>query len=265
MTAPGADSTNGIACAVVFPDRGAMNATTVSSHEAYTAGPGWPPGRISCPSASPASAGLHRARVGAGQRPAQLNRAPGGRQPGQPAHPRVAGQRRHRVSGRRAQPRREPDRPRPLRPRRTPSQDDGRSAPTAAVGVCGQARLAWPVQDVTDEFHAERLRPAPPVTAAAIRAAAQIRPRSATSAQQPASTAQPAAVPPGAVGGPRSQRPAHRGSPCLVAADGLVGVVQIVLRADQGELDRDAEPFAGLDQVLAAAGVAGAGLVGLRR
>ena len=31
MTAPGADSTNGIARAVVFPDRGAMNATTVSS------------------------------------------------------------------------------------------------------------------------------------------------------------------------------------------------------------------------------------------
>ena len=39
ITAPGADSTNGIACAVVLPDRGAMNATTVSSHDAYTAGP----------------------------------------------------------------------------------------------------------------------------------------------------------------------------------------------------------------------------------
>ena len=31
ITGPGADSTNGIACAVVFPVRGAMNATTVSS------------------------------------------------------------------------------------------------------------------------------------------------------------------------------------------------------------------------------------------
>src|SRR5258707_277015 len=31
MTAPGADSTNGIACAVVLPDRGAMKATIVSS------------------------------------------------------------------------------------------------------------------------------------------------------------------------------------------------------------------------------------------
>ena len=32
MTAPGADSTNGIACAVVLPDPGAMNATIVSRH-----------------------------------------------------------------------------------------------------------------------------------------------------------------------------------------------------------------------------------------
>jgi hypothetical protein len=30
MTAPGADRTNGIACAVVLPDPGAMNATIVS-------------------------------------------------------------------------------------------------------------------------------------------------------------------------------------------------------------------------------------------
>ena len=58
MTGPGADRTNGIACAVVFPDRGAMNATTVSSHDAYTVGPPAPrPVRISRPSASPASAG----------------------------------------------------------------------------------------------------------------------------------------------------------------------------------------------------------------
>ena len=39
MTAPGADRTYGMLSAVVLPDRGAMNATTVSSHDANSAGP----------------------------------------------------------------------------------------------------------------------------------------------------------------------------------------------------------------------------------
>src|ERR1700730_14714477 len=36
MTAPGADRTYGMDSAVVLPERGAMNATTVSSHDAYS-------------------------------------------------------------------------------------------------------------------------------------------------------------------------------------------------------------------------------------
>ena len=50
----------------------------------------------------------------------------------------------------------------------------------------------------------------------------------------------------------------------MAGADGLVSVVQGVLGADQAQLDRDAEPFAGLDQVLAAARMAGAGLPRVR-
>ena len=46
---------------------------------------------------------------------------------------------------------------------------------------------------------------------------------------------------------------------------GLIGVIELVLGPDEGELDRDSQPLPGLDQVLATAGVAGAGLVGLRR
>ena len=101
MTAPGADRTNGIACAVVFPVRGAMKPTTVSSHDAYTTGPRRPPGRISWPSASPACGRVHRPGIGAGQGPAQACGGPGCRQPGQRPHPRVAGQRRDRIPRRR--------------------------------------------------------------------------------------------------------------------------------------------------------------------
>ena len=54
----------------------------------------------------------------------------------------------------------------------------------------------------------------------------------------------------------------HPASGC---ADGLVCVVQDVLGADETEFDRDAEPFARLDQVFASAGMAGAGLPGVRR
>ena len=56
---PGADSTYGTPSAVVLPDRGAMNAISVSSHEAYSAGPR-PPGCSRSPSSRPMSAGLIR-------------------------------------------------------------------------------------------------------------------------------------------------------------------------------------------------------------
>ena len=158
ITAPGADSTNGIACAVVLPDRGAMNATTVSSHDAYTAGPGRPPGRISRPSASPACGRVDRPRVGAGQGPAQARGGPGDRQPGQRPHPRIAGQRRDRI------PRRRPTAARSAA--RATDGQHGRREPisttavtvTATVGVCGHACPVRPCSDVTGEFHAERFR-----------------------------------------------------------------------------------------------------------
>ena len=196
MTGPGADSTNGIACAVVLPDRGAMNATTVSSHDAYTAGPRRPPGRISCPRASPASAGSIDRGIGAGQGPAQPGGGAGDGQPGQRPHPRVAGQRRDRI---------------PRASRHAPSSRTATTASTAASaassrtavtatadgrGVRPRVRRA-PVQQVTGEFHPERF----PVAACdrpGDRAAAQISAASAASDQQAISTAQPAAVPPGA-------------------------------------------------------------------
>ena len=99
MTAPGADSTNGIACVVVLPDRGAMNATTVSSHDAYTAGPRGPPGAHSSSQRQP---GVRPGRSPAGSVPASDRRslvAPrASGPPGQRPHPRVAGQRGHRIT-----------------------------------------------------------------------------------------------------------------------------------------------------------------------
>ena len=56
MTAPGADSTYGMPSEVVLPLRGPMNASTVSSQEAYRSGP-FPPGCLRRPSTSPMSAG----------------------------------------------------------------------------------------------------------------------------------------------------------------------------------------------------------------
>src|SRR5258708_29859441 len=68
-----------------------------------------------------------------------------------------------------------------------------------------------------------------------------------------------------AVPGPGSFLTPQRILPRLAGTDRLIGVVQLAFGPDEAELDRDAEPLTGLDQVLAAAGVAGARLVGLRR
>ena len=84
------------------------------------------------------------------------------------------------------------------------------STATATVGVCGQAADVCP----------RRTSPAnlvpngstrPPVTAAAMLAAAQISPFNAASAQQTTSTTQAAAVPPGAVeaAGPNARLTGH--------------------------------------------------------
>src|SRR5579859_2182778 len=59
-----------------------------------------------------------------------------------------------------------------------------------------------------------------------------------------------------------------RGSPPppgLAGADGLVCVVEGVFGADEAEFDRDTQSLAGLDEIFASAGVAGAGLPGVRR
>jgi len=55
-TAPGADRTYGMLSAVVLPDRGAMNAIRVSSHDANSAGPR-PASRFRSPRSSPVSPG----------------------------------------------------------------------------------------------------------------------------------------------------------------------------------------------------------------
>ena len=78
ITAPGAVRTNGIACAVVLPDRGAMNATTVSSQEAKTAWPAPAAGSHQLPEREPGLRRVQRARVGAGQRLPQAHRSAGG-------------------------------------------------------------------------------------------------------------------------------------------------------------------------------------------
>ena len=162
---------------------------------------------------------------------------------------------------------------------RLPGQHDNRDGEreqhrgyrrTAGVGVCGQAVLVRPCRT-----SAANLIPngsaVPPLSPAAIRAAAQTIPFSATSPQQAASTAQQPAVPPGASDGrgPSARLTAHHPRNALRPvrrwSELRVCLVEVVLGADEGELDRDAEPFAGLDQVFAAAGVACAGQVGLGR
>ena len=60
---------------------------------------------------------------------------------------------------------------------------------------------------------------------------------------------------------PFPARTGTRGRTALaIDADGLVSVIEVVFVADEGQLDRDAEPFPGLDEVFPAAGVLGAGL-----
>ena len=198
ITAPGADSTNGIAWAVVFPDRGAMNATTVSSQEAYTTGPRRLPGRSSRPSASPVWAGSS-AR---GSAPARDRRSPVAvRAAGRLVSARMRGLRASAATGSPGT-----GRSRAVRQAATPASSAASPArtiavvTTATVGVCGHARPVRPCR-TSPANPAPNGSVLPPVIAAAILAAAQISPARATSDQQPASTAQPAAVPPGAADG----------------------------------------------------------------
>ena len=198
MTAPGADSTNGIACAVVLPDRGAMNATTVSSHDAYTAAPGRPAGAQQPAEREPGLGRVHRPRVGAGQGPAQARRGPGDRQPGQRPHPRIAGQRRDRIPGSWPQPHDHPG----TTVARTATHPARTTAVTvtATVGVCGHACPVRPCRRSPANFMPNGSA-VPPRDPRREPGRGPDQPDSATSAQQAISTAHPAAVPPGATDG----------------------------------------------------------------
>jgi hypothetical protein len=157
ITAPGADSTNGIACAVVFPDLGAMNATTVSSQDAYTAGPGvarWP-GRISRPSASPASAGC----TVRGSAAVRERRSPiAARAAGRRVSARIRGLRASAATGSPG------DRP---AARDQPPGHGGEGGDAADQDDCGNGHrdrggvrpgtIGAAVQDITGEFCSERL------------------------------------------------------------------------------------------------------------
>ena len=153
-TGPGADSRYGTASAVVLPERGAMKATTVSSHDAYRVGPR-PAGSCSSPSTSPMSPGASRAAAasetgGAGPRP---------RGRGQPSAHGSAGCRPAPRPGRRAGEygRRPPATP-PHCHRGLPAASTAAAAATAGVGVWGQALPVRPCRTSTDKLDPERLR-----------------------------------------------------------------------------------------------------------
>ena len=214
------------------------------------------------PERQPGVRRVHLARIGTGERPAQPGRRPGGRPAG--SAPASGG----------CGPAPPPDLPAPAASRaitQAPPMASAVAQPisttavavTTAVGVCGHACAVRPCRTSLANFMPND-SVVPPVTTAASLAAAQISPQTATSDQQPISTAQPAARPAGSDRRARAQCPAHRGSPSWAMRMAWSVSYSQCSGPDQGELDRDAQPFAGLDQVLAAAGVAGAGLVGLR-
>ena len=114
-----------------------------------------PPARAQQPAErEPGLGRVHRPGVGAGQGPAQACGGPGYRQPGQGPHPRVAGERRDRVTGSRPQPGSHP-RDHGDQGRRAPGQQDSGDGDRHGGGV--RPRLPGaPVQDIASEFDAKR-------------------------------------------------------------------------------------------------------------
>ena len=198
MTAPGADSTNGTACAVVLPPRGAMNATTVSSHDAYTAAPGRPPGRSSRPSASPASAGSTARR----SEPVRDRRRPTAtRTTGSRVSARIRGLRASAATGSPGAGHSRTITRAPIVARTTTHPARTKTVTvTTTVGVCGHACPVRPCRTSPANFMPNDSA-VPPVIHAASLAANQISPTSATRDQHATSTAHPATVPPGAADG----------------------------------------------------------------
>jgi len=200
ITAPGADSTNGIACEVVFPDRGAITATTVSSHDAYTTGPvtARRPGRINRPSASPACAGS----ISRGSWPLSDRRSPtAARAAAWWVSARIRGFLASAATGSPAGGRRRPiARPVTAASTAAPAISTTAMTATATVGVCGQARQVRPCRTSAMNFSPNGSA-VPPVIQAATLAAAQSSQPAVASAQQPASASHAPAVPPEASGG----------------------------------------------------------------
>ena len=178
--------------AVVLPERGAMNAVMVSSQDANRAGPR-PAGRLRSPSSSPVSAAGRRPRIGPGQRRAEPDGGPRGRDRCQRRDLRVAGERGDRVAGPGDARGDDPPRDGPGRDDRARQhggdqrdQDGGRAGPRLAGTPAGQA---------DDPPFAERGH-APPARAAAIRAASQASQAAAARPQPISSTTQtPAPLP----------------------------------------------------------------------
>ena len=202
MTAPGADSTNGTACAVVLPGPGRHERDDRVFPARVHLRPGAPPRPQQLPEHQP---GLGRARPARGSAPASDRRSPvAARATGSRVSSRIRGLLASAATGSpgtRPMTARSSARPPRSRPRPRRASSTTATARTAAVGVCGQASAGAAVREVGNEFHAERLAPA----AREHRGQPGRHPDQAADAaspQQPTSTTHPPAVPPGASDGP---------------------------------------------------------------
>ena len=191
-TGPGADRTYGTPIAVVLPERGAMNAMTVSSHDANKSGPRPADCRM-LPSSRPVSAALIvRSLASASEaRSRAADLADGPRVSG-----RMPGLRRSAATG-------SPGRAlRRATARHTTAATMAAAIPSAAataattgVGVPGHARLVRPVTR-SPAHRQENAGTRPPASPAAARAAAHVSPATANSPQHSARTLHmPAAFP----------------------------------------------------------------------
>ena len=235
--------------AVVLPERGAMNAVTVSSHEANRAGPR-PEGRLRSPSSSPVSpAGSVRglAPLSDGRSLIAVSAARTG------VSGLICGLTASAATGSPGRGMRAAMTRQAVIPAAMTAQASTRSiTATRRVGVPGHA---WPVRNRTRLMTHRSLNGGTrrPASTAASRAASQASQAAAIRLQARSKMIHTPA--------PFPARTGTRGRTALaIDADRLVCVVEVVFVADQGQLDRDPEPFPGLDEVFPAAGVPGAGL-----
>ena len=221
MTAPGADSTNGIACAVVLPDRGAMNADHgVFPRRVHRRARGGRPGASAAraparPAPGPSPGGRCRPGTGAarprpgrpaaGSAPASAGCGPAPR-PGPPA-PAAAGAISRAATA--------------ASDGRSTGQDDRGDGRPRRWGCAATPAWLRPCRTSPANFIPNGSAVPPVIRGGEPRPRPRSARSSATSDQQAISTAQPAAVPPGAAdgrgpsarltAGPRPS--AERGSP----------------------------------------------------